>query len=598
MAAPGNTPTSTRAGGRLAVVSGISLANKSQVLFGVAAAGVLTCALAVPWIHQSVTVRSLQTASLRQIAAAWLDGRTSIPEESIVTRLPGPSGSMSGTRVYIIPELGPVANSSPDDDIDKAEIDKAEEEAEDASPGSVPDAAPATNVAVVPDVDSDADPFLTEAWATFRTTPDIKEFRERISREGRPMVRFARPLRIEDLKDLQTFPATLVGKKTERSNFPPGRIVALLAIERDASRAESLLLRGRIFILTAGTAGILLTIIVFYFILKKLIFSPVRKLRTTVERVQAGDLSTRSDLSTGDEFEGLSQAFNEMLDRLERGRDQLEQMNRNLDLKVDELAEVNVGLDEANRLKSEFVASVSHELRTPLNSIIGFAELLQELATSSDDASDPASDKRQRYLGNIVSSGRDLLEMINDLLDMAKIESGRMEVDVEPTSIADVIEGLTRIMAPQAESRSITLGLDVASSLPMVDTDAGKLQQILYNFLSNAIKFSPEGGTVLIGAERVTGRRVGQRVRIRVQDSGPGIPADMQDVIFEKFRQIDGTHTRTFSGTGLGLAICRSLAEMLGAEVSCTSEPGHGATFYVEIPVVYRAEEPKPLMGP
>jgi signal transduction histidine kinase len=186
--------------------------------------------------------------------------------------------------------------------------------------------------------------------------------------------------------------------------------------------------------------------------------------------------------------------------------------------------------------------------------------------------------------------------MINELLDMAKIEAGRMEVSIEPTSVVDVVEGLVKIMGPQATARRVEVATDVAENLPLVETDPGKLQQILYNFLSNAIKFTPEEGTITVGAERILRTDRTPVVRLWVADSGPGIPADMQDMIFEKFRQADATHTREHAGTGLGLAICRSLAEMLGASVACTSRPGEGATFSVEVPAQWRPEEPPPLM--
>ncbi|MCA9283582.1 MAG: HAMP domain-containing histidine kinase, partial [Phycisphaerales bacterium] len=304
-------------------------------------------------------------------------------------------------------------------------------------------------------------------------------------------------------------------------------------------------------------------------------------------------LTIRSSIHTGDDFEQLSDAFNTMLDQVQKSQEQLRTVNENLDLKVTELSEANIGLFESNRLKSEFLANVSHELRTPLNSIIGFAELLDEMA-KADTAADP---KRLRYLANILASARSLLDMINELLEMAKIEAGRMAVSVEAVSVPDIVEGLQTIMRPQAEAKRITVAARIAANLPVVETDPGKLQQILYNFMSNAIKFSPAGESVTIAAERVTRQDSSPGVRLSVADRGPGIPYDMQDTIFEKFRQVDASHTREYAGTGLGLAICRELAELLGATVSLVSEPGHGATFFVELPLVYRTKELQPLMA-
>ena len=282
-----------------------------------------------------------------------------------------------------------------------------------------------------------------------------------------------------------------------------------------------------------------------------------------------------------------------MLDRLEEGQAQLRRVNESLDLKIGELAETNVGLSESNRLKSEFLANVSHELRTPLNSIIGFAELLDEIARNDPNA-DP---KRVRYIGNILQSGRNLLEMINELLQMAKIEAGRLEVTIGPTSVKDICEGLAAIMRPQSMQKNIAVQVLVEESVTGVESDPGKLQQILYNFVSNAIKFSPEGTRVTIGARRIVNEQGIDCVRIEVTDQGPGIPLDMQDTIFEKFRQVDASHTRAHSGTGLGLAICRELAERLGARVSLASVPGSGATFAVEVPVEFKGKELEALMG-
>jgi signal transduction histidine kinase len=210
---------------------------------------------------------------------------------------------------------------------------------------------------------------------------------------------------------------------------------------------------------------------------------------------------------------------------------------------------------------------------------------------------DPNADpKRSRYLSNILSSARSLLEMINDLLEMAKIEAGRVELAIEPVSPVDLIEGLQTIMKPQAQKRAIALEARVGLNLPAVETDPGKLQQILYNFLSNAIKFAPEGSAVIISAERLTRADEPPAVRFGVTDTGPGIPLDMQDIIFEKFRQVDASHTREHKGVGLGLAICRELAELLGASLSVVSEPCAGATFHVDIPIAHQSPAARPLM--
>ena len=181
-------------------------------------------------------------------------------------------------------------------------------------------------------------------------------------------------------------------------------------------------------------------------------------------------------------------------------------------------------------------------------------------------------------------------------LDMAKIESGRMEVTIEPTSIMDLLEGLVGIMRPQSKVKNIHLELDIEQSISSIQTDAGKLQQILYNYLSNAIKFSPIDSKVIVSAKRIREYGVPSSIRIQVKDNGPGIPEDMLEMVFEKFRQVDATHTREHSGTGLGLAICRELADLLHSTLGVESAHGMGSSFYVDVPEVFASESLEPLM--
>src|SRR5277367_3958228 len=249
-----------------------------------------------------------------------------------------------------------------------------------------------------------------------------------------------------------------------------------------------------------------------------------------------------------------------MLFNLKQSADQLRAVNKSLDLKLGQLAESNVALYESNRLKSEFLANVSHELRTPLNSILGFADLLRDQLA--------AEPKSSRYIQNIVGAGNNLLDLINDLLDLAKIEAGRMEVRSEPLSLSDLLEGLTNLLRPLAEPKALTIEIELEAGMPILQTDPVKLQQVLYNFLSNAIKFSPAGGKI----EIVARREGDSHAWVGVTDQGPGIDQAQQGAIFEKFRQIDGSVTRQHSGTGLGLAISRELATLLGGSVGVASQ--------------------------
>jgi signal transduction histidine kinase len=351
-------------------------------------------------------------------------------------------------------------------------------------------------------------------------------------------------------------------------------LIGIVSLEIPSQIESSQLLLNHVFILTAGLVAGTLAIIIFYLITTRLILKPVRVLQETAEKVSQGDLNIRSDISTGDEFQQLSETFNTMLINLKNSNDQLRAVNKSLDLKLGQLAESNVALYESNRLKSEFLANVSHELRTPLNSILGFAELLKDAGVTSDV-------KSTRYLHNILSSANNLLTLINDLLDLAKIEAGRMEVRSEPISLNDLFEALTNLLKPLTEQKSLTIVPAVASDVPIIHTDPAKLQQVLYNFLSNAIKFSPRGETIELNADLAEH----DAVRISVTDHGPGIEPEKHAVIFEKFRQIDGSVTRQHSGSGLGLAISKELITLLSGTIGVKSAPDEGATFWVVLPL-------------
>jgi signal transduction histidine kinase len=337
-------------------------------------------------------------------------------------------------------------------------------------------------------------------------------------------------------------------------------------------------------IIVAGIVAGLLAVLVFYLITQKLILSPLRELKAVAQEVSTGDLTVRSHIRSGDEFEELGRRFNEMLANLMESQDQLRTINRSLDTKLEELAVANVALFEANRLKSEFLANVSHELRTPLNSIIGFADLLIRQTAQPQ--------RVVRYAENIEESGRMLLDMINDLLDLAKIEAGKIELRTEMTSLSDICEALAHFTRPLADKKSIDVQIQIAEDVPIIETDPAKLQQILYNLMSNALKFTPEGGDVQVTAETESS----ESILIRISDTGPGIPQEEQQAIFEKFRQVDGSVTREYGGTGLGLAIARELTNILGGQISVDSEIGKGATFSVALPTIAPEEALRPMV--
>lgn len=356
-------------------------------------------------------------------------------------------------------------------------------------------------------------------------------------------------------------------------------LVAVVRVDMPIHVPENQLLLNRIVIVVSGLIGGALAIVVFYLITTRLILQPVRVLKNTAEKVAAGDLAIRSAISTGDEFEQLSETFNTMLTTLKNSQDQLEASNRSLDTRVGELAQSNVDLFTANRVKSEFLTNVSHELRTPLNAIIGFAELLSNSESLRGDA------KLARYLENIQNSARQLLDLINDLLDLAKIEAGKVVLRQERINVPDVCESLINFMKPLAQKKGIEVTLTVDKDIPLVQTDPGRFGQILYNFVSNAVKFTPQDGKIKIAVENADPRHV----RVSVSDTGPGIAPEHQAEVFEKFHQLDASVTRQHSGTGLGLAISRELATLLQGKIELVSALGKGATFSLVVPVTTAA---------
>ncbi len=327
----------------------------------------------------------------------------------------------------------------------------------------------------------------------------------------------------------------------------------------------------------AGASGAVLAILVFYMVMQRLVLSPVHTLRRVAEQVTSGDIEVRASITSGDEFQELSEALNEMLSHLRAAQDEQRKTNRSLDIRLGELAETNVALFEANRVKSEFLANVTHELRTPLVSIIGFAELLRD--TWEDPEAD--RDRLARYSKNILASGRSLLEIINDLLDLAKIEAGKMDLHLTDVSMTTLCRDLMDFVEPLADKRNQKLDLRLGRGIGRMHSDPGKIKQILYNLLSNAIKFTPRGGSIRLGVER----GADNIVRIAVSDTGPGIPEDQQQTVFRQFHQIDSSETREHEGTGLGLPITRDLVGMLGGTIRLESRAGEGATFIVDLPV-------------
>lgn len=319
------------------------------------------------------------------------------------------------------------------------------------------------------------------------------------------------------------------------------------------------------------------TLFVLHAIVRYLVLQPLLHLRDVSDAITHGDTNQRAVIDTEDEFRELADAFNRMLRHLTETQTQLESVNHELDGRVDQFAQLNLQLYEANRLKTDFLANMSHELRTPLNSIIGFSEVLTGI--------DSLNDKQRRYATNIQKSGRLLLEMINDILDLAKVEAGKMEVRRSEFKLSRLISAQCDMIQSLSEDKNISLSVDVSDDLPTAFQDPNKFGQIINNLLSNAIKFTPEGGMITVKIHDINR----EMFRMSVTDTGVGIADEDQPIIFQKFRQskkvLDGDGlTREFAGTGLGLSIVKELAILLGGEVDFQSELGRGSTFWVTLP--------------
>ncbi len=533
----------------------VSLANKCLLLFGLAVVLIIIAALAVPWIRLNKLVDDAELQSARQMVATWeASARLSTdPARAGTTRpsslTPGEKLSVDESRLVVV---------------DKALLAELR----------------------------DADAPIRNAWEALAADNTRRDYSQ--STWGITIRSYTLALPIRE----------------------GGQLRAAIVLHRQSTQAARTMLISTGFLLSAGLVALGLAVLVFYLITNKLILSPVRQLRETAEQVRSGKLDTRSQIQTGDEFEDLAEAFNDMLQNVQDSQQQLRTLNATLDDKLTELQQRNASLADAARLKGEFLASVTHELRTPLNSIIGFAELLDEQAQRDPPTPEDSARliKRRRYIENINSAGRALLELINGLLEMARVEAGKVQLNIAPISLREACETMLAMMKPAADKRSVELRPDLAGidELGPIHTDARKLQQILYNLMSNAIKFTadaadarearmaqmdPEAAEKLSRQAHVTlraehlpprgaeGPEAADRVRISVLDTGPGIAPEDQQRIFEKFTQLDGGLGRKHAGTGLGLSIVKELTSLLQGEILVQSTLGQGSIFSLILPI-------------
>ena len=282
------------------------------------------------------------------------------------------------------------------------------------------------------------------------------------------------------------------------------------------------------------------------------LIDPIQRTEARLAQIAAGEFSGRLDVPNRDEIGSLATNVNRMNAELRRLYGELE---------------------TASRHKSEFLANMSHELRTPLNAIIGFSQVLRQQLFGE------VNEKQAEYLDDILSSGNHLLSLINDVLDLSKVEAGQVELEIADFSLREALERGVVMVRERATRNGVQLALELAPDVDLVRGDERRLRQVVFNLLSNAVKFTPAGGSVAVATARVDGE-----VNVSVTDTGPGIaPAD-RERIFEEFQQTDvGVGQR--EGTGLGLALSKRLVELHGGRIWVESERGHGSRFVFTMPL-------------
>jgi len=332
---------------------------------------------------------------------------------------------------------------------------------------------------------------------------------------------------------------------TKLANVTTARTDALIA--QNARAYE----HSRNLFIGAAAAAIVLALLL-GFVLSWSLITPIQSIDSRLAAIASGDFSGHVDVTNRDELGALATNVNRMNDELSRLYRELETTSQH---------------------KSDFLANMSHELRTPMNAIIGFSQVLREGLVGDVNA------KQAEYLDDILSSGNHLLSLINDVLDLSKVEAGQVELQVAPFSLQDALERGVSMVREQATTEGVHVTLHRNGTLNVVSGDERRIRQVIFNLLSNAVKFTPKGGEVDVSATQVDGE-----MRVSVADSGPGIGAEDLDRIFEEFQQTEAG-ARQREGTGLGLALSKRFVEMHGGRIWCESELGKGSTFEFTLPL-------------
>ena len=345
-------------------------------------------------------------------------------------------------------------------------------------------------------------------------------------------------------RDVEALARALYKDATQLANGTREEIKDLIVRNQGAFASSRIL-----FIGVAGGAIVLALLL--GFVLSWSVIGPIQNIDTRLAAIASGDFSGGVEVENRDELGALSANVNRMNEELRR---------------------LYTELEAASRHKSEFLANMSHELRTPLNAIIGFSQVL------GDEMVGPVNEKQAEYLDDIISSGNHLLSLINDVLDLSKVEAGQVELDVHPFSLREALERGVVMVRERATDDGVRVAFTADPEVDVVDGDERRIKQVIFNLLSNAVKFTPAGGEVDVSATRVNGE-----VRVSVADTGPGIALEDRDRIFEEFQQSESGEAQR-EGTGLGLALSKRFVELHGGRIWLESELGHGSTFTFALP--------------
>lgn len=439
------------------------------------------------------------------------------------------------------------------------------------------------------------DEWESAALIAFNEDRTVKEFYGFEDFNGQQMFRYSAPMTIEENclqchgEPAGELDVTGAPKEGWTLGDIGGAISIAMPLDVYNANAQASVIQDVLFFLLLMAV----CLVAVYLGLTYLVMRPLRHIQNNVEQIQAGDLEVHMGQSqTSREMNTLMAQFSSMagelrdtyatLERqvadrtalLENRTCELARANETLKRQQAELEKANQLLQTDNEYKSEFLSMVSHELRTPLTSIVAFVKILNR-------ESDPASEQERQTREEIEHSSRVLLTMIEDILEMSRVDAGRTELAMELVDVGDLVSMVQGMVQPLADHSGVSFVVNVAPDVPLVSIDFDKMRHVLENLCGNAVKFTPRGGTVTL---EVTWDEVSDMVQIRVIDTGIGIAKADQERIFEKFVQVDSGTSRHYNGTGLGLALAREYTEMHSGTISVESELGCGSTFTVRIP--------------